>query len=146
MSLTLLVVMVVGGITAIVVAVHLTGGTVTATLDDEAAAKRRFADDFADVGVRDVWLTENRQTAILALDDGRVGVVSALGDRFLTRIVSANDPTVRADADGKIVSLNIDEFTWHGGALAFASEKDAQAVAALLQSDRQPAGGVKVHG
>lgn len=146
MNLTLLVVMVVVGIGAIVIAVHLTGGTTTATLDDAEAAKQRLAADFADVTIRDVWLTADRHAAILALEDGRAGIVSALGDRFLTRIVGPRDATVKADADGRTVSLSIDDFTWRGGPFTFASERDAQAAAALLNGDLVHADGVEAHG
>ena len=144
MSLTLLVIMVVVGIGAIVIAVHLTGGTRTATLDDAEAAKNRFAADFADTAVRDVWLTADRHAAVLALEDGRAGVVSALGDRFLTRIVGKGD--AKAVADGPTVSLGIDDFTWRGGPFTFASEREAQSAAALLNGSLAHAEGVKAHG
>ena len=132
MNLTLLVVMVVVGITAVVVAVHLTGGTVTAALADAAAAKRRFASDFADLDITNVWLTEQRHAAFLALVDGRTGIVSALGDRFLTRIAAAGDPAMKVDRDGSTVRIWIDDFTWHGGPFTFAEEADAQAIAQRL--------------
>ena len=144
MSLTLLVVMVVVGIGAIVIAVHLTGGTQTATLDDAEAAKRRFAADFADLAIRDVWLTADRHAAILALEDGRAGIVSALGDRFLTRIVGSGDAA--PVANGTTVSLGIDDFTWRGGTFTFASEREARAIAALLNGDPAHADGVEAHG
>jgi hypothetical protein len=146
MSLTLLVVMVVVGIGAIVIAVHLTGGTRTATLDDAEAAKRHFAADFADIAVRDVWLTADRHAAVLALEDARAGIISALGGRFLTRIVGNGDATVKADAEGPTLSLGIDDFTWRGGPFTFASEREAQAVAALLNGGLVHADGVKTHG
>lgn len=146
MSLTLLVVMVVAGIAAIVVAVHLTGGTRTATLDGAEAARRRFAEDFADLGVRDVWLTEDRTVAFLALDDGRAGVVSALGDRFLTRIIGRGDLAGRPQRDGRAVCLRIDDFTWHGGSFIFASEEEAEALARLLEPGAAQAEEAKAHG
>lgn len=143
MSLTLLVVMVVVGIGAIVIAVHLTGGTRTATLDDAEAAKSRLAADFADIAVGGVWLTADRHAAILALADGRAGIVSALGDRFLTRIVGSGD--AEAVADGPTVSLGIGDFTWRGGPFTFASERDAQAVTNLLNGSLVHPDGVEAH-
>ena len=146
MSLTLLVIMVVVGITAIVVAVHVTGGTVTAALENAAAAKRRFADDFADVSVTDIWLTKERNAAFLALEDGRTGIVSALGDRFLTRIVDAADPAMRVELDGAIVRISINDFTWRGGPFTFADEADARAVAQRLGAATDTIEGAKAHG
>jgi hypothetical protein len=136
--------MVVVGIAAIVLAVHLTGGTRTATLDDAEAAKRRFAADFSDIAVGNVWLTADRHAAILALADGRAGIVSALGDRFLTRIVGSGD--AEAVADGPTVALRIEDFTWRGGPFTFASEPEAQAAADLLNGSPAHSDGVEAHG
>ena len=146
MSLTLLVIMVVVGITAIVVAVHMTGGTVTAALETAAAAKRRFADDFADVIVTDIWLTKERNAAFLALEDGRTGIVSALGDRFLTRIVDASDPATRVELDGAMVRISINDFTWRGGPFTFSDEADARAVAHRLGAEAGTTEGANAHG
>lgn len=146
MSLTLLVVMVVAGITAIVVAVHLTGGTRTAALEDAEAARRRFADDFAEIPVRQAWLTEDRRTAFMALEDGRIGLVAALGDRFLTRIVGSADRAGQPAVDGRTVKLRLDDFTWRGGSFTFRSEEEARAVAALFADPRQRAQGAEAHG
>lgn len=132
MSLTLLVVMVVVGIAAVVAAVHMTGGTVTAAVQDADAARRRFAEDFGDVNVADVWLTEQRQAAFLALDDGRTGIVSAFGDRYLTRIAATGDPAMKIERDGCTVRIRLNDFTWQGGAFTFADEADAKAVARRL--------------
>ncbi len=144
MSLTLLVALVVIGITAIVVAVHLTGGTTTAVLDGADAAIERFAEDFPDFGVKQVWLAQNQSAAFLALDDGRVGIVAALGDKFLTRIAAAGDPEIRAEREGSTLRLRFDEFTWHGGPFEFASDEDAEAVAALVGHAHRE--GAEAHG
>ncbi len=146
MSLTLLVAMVVVGISAIVIAVHLSGGTTTAKLESADAARQRFAHDFADIEVGNVWITEQGHAAFLALKDGRAGIVSALGDRFLTRIVSPDETGLRADRDGNTVRLMLSDMTWHGGPFSFASEKDAEAVAGLLGASRPCIEGEKVHG
>ncbi|WP_206075927.1 hypothetical protein [Mesorhizobium sp. Z1-4] len=146
MSLTLLVVMVVVGIAAVVAAVHMTGGTVTAALDGTEAARQRFASDFADMEVTETWLTEQRDAAFLALEDGRTGIVCAFGDRFLTRIASAGDPAMRVECDGRTVRIRMDDFTWHGGPFTFASEADALAIARRLGAEADTPEGAKTHG
>lgn len=146
MSLTLLVVMVVVGITAVVAAVHMTGGTVTAALPETEAARRRFADDFGDLDAAQVWLTEQRDAAFLALEDGRTGIVCAFGDRFLTRIASAGDPAMRAECDGRTVRIRMDDFTWPGGPFTFAGEADALAIARRLGAGADTPEGAKAHG
>ncbi|MBO6719876.1 MAG: hypothetical protein JJ913_18130 [Rhizobiaceae bacterium] len=146
MSLTLLVVMVVVGVAAIVVAVHLTGGSNNATLSDAQAAKARFASDFADIGVETVWLTEDGTAAFLALEDSRVGIVAGFGDRFLTRILTAAEAGGVPVVDGRTVTLRMNDFTWRGGTFVFADEDQARAVAGLFGAPAQIAEGAEAHG
>ena len=129
MSLPVLVVLVVVGISAIVLAVHLTGGTRNAVLADEAAARARFALDHPREHPTAVRLTKAREAAFLELDRGRIGIVQSFGDRFLTRIVTAAD-VERADrpAPDQIV-LAFRDFTWRGGRFDLASADDAGRIA-----------------
>jgi hypothetical protein len=146
MSLTFLVAIVAVGITAVVVAVHLSGGTRIATLENAEMAKQRFADDFADLAIRDVWLTEDREAAFLALEDGRAGVVSALGGNFLARVLRGDEFASPPARDGRTVILLLSDYTWRGGLFIFASEDEAQAVAELIGADADNAQGVLSHG
>ena len=146
MSLTLLVIIVAAGITAVVLAVHLTGGTRTLALDDADAARRRFADDFADLDMGDVWLTEDRTAAFFDLGGGRAGVVAALGDKYLTRVLDRAATEVDLLPDGRTITLAVDDFTWRGGSFTFASAADAQAVKAMLARSQTEVKGAGGHG
>lgn len=139
MSLTLLVFIVVAGIAAVVVAVHMTGGSVRAKLDGEEAARLRFADDFPDLVPASVWLTRDRCAAIIGLNDGRVGIVHALGGKFLTRLVAAGDLIGTPRASNSAVAVRLRDFTWHGGAFAFADTEEARAVEAAFAALRKAA-------
>ncbi|MCO5158223.1 MAG: hypothetical protein M9945_15985 [Aquamicrobium sp.] len=132
MSLGLLVAMVVIGVSGVVLLVHLTGGSRRARLADEAAARARFGVDYPDPAIVAVHLTQDGDAAFLALDDGRVGIVAAVGDRFLTRLVGAADLAGAPRVAGATLMLRLRDFTWPGGAFTFAAEGEARAVAALF--------------
>lgn len=132
MSLGLLVVMVVVGVSGVVLIVHLTGGSRRARLADEAAARARFGVDHPDLAIVAVHLTKEGDAAFLALDDGHVGIVAAIGDRFLTRLVRAPDLAAPPRVAGAVLLLRFRDFTWPGGSFTFDREDEARAVAALL--------------
>lgn len=139
MSLTLLVFIVVAGIAAVVIAVHMTGGSVRAELDGEEAARRRFAEDFPDLAPASVWLTRDRCAAIIGLEDGRVGIVRALGGKFLTRLVTAGDLVGAPRASDGTVCVRLRDFTWRGGVFRFADAEEARAVEAAFAALRKVA-------
>ena len=136
MSLPLLVAIVVVGIAAVVIAVHMTGGSRVARLDDEAAARERFGDDHPDLEVRRVFLTADGRAAILDLADGRAGIVHALGGKFLTRLVGAADVAGAPRASGGRLALRLRDFTWPGGVFVFAQDQDAAAIEAMFARQR----------
>ena len=132
MSLPVLVVLVVVGIAAIVLAVHLTGGTRNATLADEAAARQRFALDYPRENPAAIRLTKAREAAFLELDRSRTGIVESFGGHFLTRIVTPAD-VERADRPSPDeLTVVFRDFTWRGGRFAFASAEDAGRIAERL--------------
>ncbi|MVA97580.1 hypothetical protein GN330_10015 [Nitratireductor sp. CAU 1489] len=131
MSLTVLVAIVVIGIMAVVVAVHMTGGTREAELTSEAEARRRFAEDFPNETIVEVVVTKPPTAAFLLLESTRTGIVQAVGMHFLTRIVRPADLTV-VDADGAALCLRTRDFTWSGGRFVFAGAPEAQRIAQRL--------------
>lgn len=132
MSLPVLVAMVAIGISLIVAAVHFTGGTKKAVLDGEADAKGRFSDDFPDAQVDEVRLTQAKGSAFLKLRNGRVGVVQAIGSRYLTRIITPAELVKVTQPDPETVSLRFRDFTWPGGDFRFAGKAEALAVMDML--------------
>lgn len=129
MSLPLLVAMVVVGIAAIVVAVHLTGGTRRAVLADEEAARARFAVDYPRERVGDVVLSNVRETAFLGLEGGRTGIVQSLGGHFLTRIVRPGEVARLEQPSETTLRLRLRDITWPGGSFDFASAAEARRIA-----------------
>lgn len=138
MPLSILVPMVVLGIAAIVLAIHLTGGTRDARLAGAEEARDRFLEDHPDAVITAVALTADRRTAFLDCGGGQVGMVQGFGDRFLTRLVPAGDIVIeRAGERGVTVRMN--DFTWRGGTFAFADGAEADRVLALLKGAEREA-------
>lgn len=132
MSLPVLVVMVVVGIGAIVLAVHLTGGTRDAVLQDAEGARQRFAIDYPGAMARAVVLTRDRRAAFLELQDGATGIVRAFGGHYLTRLVTPGD-ILRVEPAGEAALLvMLNDHTWRGGRFEFADHGDARRLAARL--------------
>jgi hypothetical protein len=137
-SLPLLVAIVVIGISLTVAAVHFTGGSKVASIDDEAEARGIFARDFPDERPHSVQITGDRQSAFLALPGGRTGIVHSFGDGYFTRIATPTDVAALALRDPATVSLRFRDFTWTGGHFAFADTAAAAAVAQALDPKRSP--------
>ncbi len=136
-SLPILVVMVVVGISMAVAAVHFTGGSRTIRLADVEQALDRFALDFPEIKAGAVQLTENGDTAFIDVTNGDVGIVHAVGDRFLTRIVTPAEIDL-ASLDNKVLTLRLKDFTWRGGRFTFADIGAARAIATKLDPNIQP--------
>ncbi|MEO5756222.1 MAG: hypothetical protein ABIQ51_05115 [Mesorhizobium sp.] len=132
MSLPVLVAIVVFGIALSVAAVHFTGGSRTAKLANAEQARGRFADDFPDETVTSVLLTLDGRTAFLDLGQARTGIVSAVGDCFLTRIVEPSDITALS-VEAATISFRLADFTWKGGRFIFADASDAKVVVTALE-------------
>jgi type II secretory pathway pseudopilin PulG len=133
MSLPVLVAIVVFGIALSVAAVHFTGGSRKARLADAQQARDRFAQDYPDERATAVRLTSDGQSAFLEFGNGRLGIVQAIGDCFLTRLVAPDDVAVLAAADANTITLRLADFTWKGGRFTFADAADAKSVLDLLQ-------------
>jgi len=137
MNLLVLVAMVVVGVSAIVLAVHMTGGSVRANIADAEAARLRFAVDHPDAGVERVVLTADRGTAFLAIEGGMLGLVEAVGDRFLTRMLGAGDILSMVRRDEVTMDITAGDFTWRGGQYRFDAAAEADAVAAMIDETRR---------
>lgn len=138
MGLVLLAVMVVAGVTGVVLAVHLSGGSAPARLDGAEAARRRFAVDFPDLEPGRIHVTATGDAALLALGDGRAGIVRAVGGKFLTRVVAGPDLAGEPQAEGATVRLRLRDVTWPGGDFTFDGADEAGAAARLLAALRRP--------
>lgn len=134
MSLAVLVIMVAVGIASVVAAVHWTGGTVTMKIDGSENALTLFAVDYPAERPVEVWLTEDGEAAFIDLGTNGMGIVAAMGDRFLTRVAGPGDIREISRPDGLSVQFDFADFTWRGGRFVFADTAEADAVASRLAS------------
>ena len=132
MNLVLLAAVVAAGISLVVAVVHMTGGTCRATLADTKAASERFAIDYPDLRPSAFYLTQDGSCAFLELPNSRVGIVYAVGDKFLTRLIARSDLAGAPRASADTVSLRLRDFTWKGGDFVFADVLTAYAVEDLF--------------
>lgn len=136
MSLTVLVALVVIGISLVVAAVHFTGGGKLASIDDADDARTIFARDFPDEEPADIMLTADRCSAFLVLPGARIGMVQSFGDGFFTRIASAKDVAAINLRERRSVSIRFRDFTWTGGNFLFGEEGPAGRIAAALNPNQ----------
>lgn len=131
MSLPILVALVVG-ITAAVLAVHLTGGSKLSVIEDADHAARLFLADFPNEKPGPALLTTERQSAFMDLAGERIGIVQAFGDGYFTRIVTAGDVASVQVRDPAVVTVRFRDFTWTGGHFRFGERAVAESLAAAL--------------
>jgi hypothetical protein len=132
MSLPLLVVIVVVGITATVLAVHFTGGSRRAAVRGEDHARDIFKAEHPDILTGTVAVTKDGQSAFLALPGDTMGVVHVLGDGYLTRVFSRKDVGHAAFTEPATVTIRFRDFTWTGGHFTFSDAIAAKWVADAL--------------
>jgi len=87
--LSLLLGIVLGGVSTVVVLSWALGQAEEARLDEETA-RAAFAVDHPDCAVRAVTVGTDGRGALLQLDDGTVGAVFVLGDCYVTRRLSTS--------------------------------------------------------
>lgn len=137
MSLPILAALVVIGVGMIVAAIHFTGGSRAASIDTAEAAVERFAIDYPDLSIGRTHVTLDRRSAILEVADSRVGLVHAVGAKFLTRLYGPADVTSLRRSGQSAILIRFSDFTFPGARFEFATAEDADRVAQMLAgSDR----------
>lgn len=135
MPLPVLIAVVSVGIGLVVLVVHLTGGSRIAEIANEDAALERFRIDFPEAEVTRCIISRDRRDAVLELADGHVGLVHAVGSKFLTRFVNRGEMAASASAvEEGIVDLNTGDITWPRAHMHFADNETAQTVADMFAS------------
>jgi hypothetical protein len=128
MPLELLAGMVVVGLALVIGAVHLSGLSKAARIAGPDAAIARFLVDFPDEKPGEAVVSADGKDAFIALDGNRVGMVHAIGDRYLTRILRAGMVrSVSASGNGE-VELRLADFTLPRERARFGMAGDAARV------------------
>ena len=137
MSLVTLVLIVAVGLATVVLSVHLTGGSKRAQLDSEEHARARFAEDYPSITICTVHLTADRSAAVMTLGEGRMGIVQAIGGKFLTRLLAQDDLLGVPRASECSVTIRLADFTWRSGEFTFEDRETALRVEAMFGALRK---------
>jgi hypothetical protein len=128
MPLELLAGMVVVGLALVIGAVHFSGLSKAARISGPDAAIARFLVDFPDEKPGEALVSADGKDAFIALAGNRVGMVHAIGDRYLTRILRAGMVrAVAASGDG-VLELRLADFTLPRERARFATAGQASRV------------------
>jgi hypothetical protein len=132
MPLEFLAAMVVAGLSLVIGAVHLSGLSRPAIVSGPDQARARFLLDFPDENPGEVVISADGRAAFIALAGGRTGLVHAMGDRFLTRILERRSiRAVQREPDG-VLAVRLDDFTLPAERARFSSAADAAKVSNWL--------------
>jgi len=133
MDLRLLLLMIVAGIGFGVLLIHfLGGGLKRSILPDDESVKTRFHLDYPEIEISEVCYTDDHRTAFFLLRGASTGRVHSVGDRFLTRCVTAADVlTLEHKGDTELI-LHMKAFTWPKARFLFSNAEDRERVIAWL--------------
>ncbi|KAB2788376.1 hypothetical protein F9K97_04615 [Brucella anthropi] len=144
MDLRLLLLMVVAGIGFWVLLIHfLGGGLKRSILPDDECVKARFHLDYPEIKIGEICYTDDRRTAFFPLRGASTGLVHSVGDRFLTRCVTAADVLALEDKGNTELILHMKDFTWPKARFLFSNAEDRERVMAWLSG---PSGEGNRHG
>jgi hypothetical protein len=132
MSLPVLAALVVIGVGMIVAAIHFTGGSRIASIDKPEDARERFAIDYPSLAIVGTHVTLDRRSAFLEIADGSMGLVHAVGARFLTRLYRPADVASLRRSGQTAILIRFSDFTFPGARFDFESSDDADRVARIL--------------
>ncbi|AIK41418.1 Uncharacterised protein [Brucella anthropi] len=133
MDLRLLLLMVVAGIGFGVLLIHfLGGGLKRSILPDDESVKARFHLDYPEIEIGEICYTDDHRTAFFLLRGASTGLVHSVGNRFLTRCVTAADVlTLEHKGDTELI-LHMKDFTWPKARFLFSNAEDRERVISWL--------------
>jgi hypothetical protein len=134
MTLETLVILVVTGVTAVVIAVRFSGISRRVTIADARQAKAVFAQHYPDELPGECLCTSDGKAAFLTLPGGRIGLVSGFGARYVCRLFEKDEVHLRHIANG-VVKLRFSDFGYPGGTYRFARTGDARKLVGWLEGD-----------
>lgn len=135
MSLGVLVIMVVAGVSLVVAVVAYSGVSHPVTIDGEEHARALLTGEFPEARLGEGLLSGDRKAAFFRCGNDRVAIAVAFGDRYVLRLFERSAiRRFRAGDDGG-VKIRFDDFTFPALRLRFASAADARNLAAWLDGN-----------
>jgi hypothetical protein len=133
MALPLLLLLVVVGVSLVVGAVHLAGGSKISQLQDKNAALERFAFDFPDFTASKTLLALDHNVAVLTNDKSAIaGLVVVMGTHSLTRLLDA-DILNSVTRSNKGLALGLSDMTLPIVDIVLSSEEDILEIESCLK-------------
>ena len=114
------------GIALIVLIIRYSGLSKTARIKDGQNAIDIFRRDFAGENVADVTtISSDQRAAFIEMDhSGQLGLVEAVGDRFITRLLGSKDiASIQQDGENSL-SIRFRDFTHPKGHYQFRSRRE----------------------
>jgi len=132
LTLALLAILVVVGVSLVVALVHLSGGSRTAIIADDYSALERFMVDFPYIEAPLVFLSRDKKTAlILNSRSNQLGLVTALGANLVTREPGFAIKRATQSASNNI-EIELYDLTLPGVAFACNDEEQANRIMKYL--------------
>jgi hypothetical protein len=129
LPLSVLVPLVVVGISGVVLLTWWLGWARPAVLSSAEETAREFLRDYEDQTVLSVALASDGLGALMQLEDGDVGLIFSFGDKFVTRRLTAQmvqSVNLQTTDRGHIVTLSLDDFSAPSVRLVFPSADTVQ--------------------
>lgn len=142
LGLPALIGMIVVGVSVGVLAVHMAGGSERPRLIDDDETRSLFLLDFPESRIGPIVYATNRRTAFFELPMHHTGIVHGIGNRFLTRCISAPDIASAETAADLSLKVRWHDITWPRQTFSFASETDRNTVWNWLQAPAISAEGI----
>ena len=121
------------GVALLVLLAWRLGALKTARLADSEAAEHRFAQDFPNLKPTHSVISADRELALLGLENGQVGAVFAVGDKFATRLWRGGE-LVSAESEGDRLVIRTGDMSRPTLAMHGLSEADRSVWQELLSA------------
>lgn len=144
LGLPALIGMIVVGISVGVLAVHLAGGSARPQLADDDETRSIFLADFPESRIGPIVYTHDRRTAFFELPTHQTGIVHGIGNKFLTRCISASDVAGAEPVGEHALNVRWHDITWPRQTFSFASDTERRIVRAWLQAPAMSAEGRRI--
>jgi hypothetical protein len=135
MSLEVLVIMVVAGVSLVFAVVAWSGVSHPVLLDSEDQARDLLRSEFPEAKLGEGLLSGDRKAAFFRCGNDRIAVAAAFGDRFVLRLYERSafrHLTVKEDGGANV---RFNDFTFPSLRLRFASKADAGNLSGWLEEN-----------
>ncbi|MEC9342267.1 MAG: hypothetical protein VYD64_00325 [Pseudomonadota bacterium] len=133
MSIEILVILVVAGVSLVIAAVAWSGLSRPARIDGEDHARALLRAEFPDISLGEGMVTGDGRAAFFRCGNDRVAIAAVFGDRFVLRRFEPGEIREFDVGDDGSARFRFNDFTFPALRVRFASEADARNLAGWLE-------------